>query len=262
MRRSLLIAVSGMVVLGLSVFAAVTRAAPPGQSLTVAPTSWSPSAPVGATESNEFTFTFGGKGNTGPLEVGVNSPGAAVSPFTFAAADDHCTGVTLSAKKTTCTVKVNFTPTSVTTSNATLTVSGRKLSASATLAGAGQAAALPGLSINSPLGYYNAGTRIVTFTVTMDKTSGTNVTFDWLAEDDTAFFGNTCDGSADYTRATNSGIGTIPAATTTTTIAFGTCDPAPGYHYPWDPTYFTVTISNPVGATITTATGTGTIRTS
>jgi hypothetical protein len=54
------------------------------------------------------------------------------------------------------------------------------------------------------------------------------------------------------------GIGTIAAGQTSTTIVFGTCNNGPLWVYPFlFDTYFTVTISNPSGATITTGTGIG-----
>lgn len=130
-----------------------------------------------------------------------------------------------------------------------------------TLIGTGEVATLPGLSINDAPWVYSNNNAIVTFTVSMSKTSGTNVTFNWAATDDSAYWGTTCDKTADYTSAAMTGTGTITAGQTTTTITFGTCNNGPANVYPiTTPTYFTVTISNPSGATITTDTGKAEIR--
>lgn len=260
MRRSRLASLLGMLVLFALTFAAATWGGAPAQSLTIDPTAWAPSATVGGTPAQQvFTITYSGKGNSGPLGSSISGAGGLV--YGMPASLAGCDGVSLSAKKPTCQMTVTFTPTSAATSNATLTVSSRKLTASASLAGTGQAPAPPSLSISDAPWVYSNNQATVIFTVTLSRTSTTAVTFNWTATDDSAYWGSSCDTTADYTSTAQTGSGTIAASQTQTTIEFGTCNDGPAWVYPFKtPIYFTVTISNANGATITNDTGTGTIR--
>jgi len=87
------------------------------------------------------------------------------------------------------------------------------------------------------------------FTVTQSAASGTNTTFTYSTADVSATAG------LDYTGATNAS-GQINAGSTTTTISIPIIDDAL-YE---GPETFTVTLSNPVNATITGGPGTGTIN--
>lgn len=247
------------------VLAGTTRgASPPAPQLTVAPTSYAfGTATVGSQTTHSFTVTFSGKGNSGKLAISIGGSASDIANFSASVTTNTCSGVSLSAKNPTCTFDGIFAPQGVGDFSAYFQVAGRSLTRSVSISGTGEAVTLPSLSISdNPLTYYNSSNNVATFTVTMSAVASSAVTFNWAATDDTAVWGTTCDGTVDYTSASNTGTGTIAAGATTTTIAFGTCINAPGYHYPWTPTYFTVTISNPTGATITDDTGAGTIRTS
>ena len=261
MKRSLRIALLlGLLVLISSLLAAATPGAPPVQSLTIDPASWNyGNTTVGSWSLKTFAVTYSGKGTSGPLAIGFGGTGFAAFANT---ANDTCTGTSLSWKTPQCSVEVQFAPSSPGSYSAWLSVDGRKVSKTATLTGTGQAATLPSLSIDSPTGCANCGPGpyVITFTVSMSHTSGTNVTFNWAATDDSATWGTTCDKTCDYTSTTMSGNGTITAGSTSTTIVFGLCDDGPGFVYPFPPIKFTVTISNATGATIATDTGTGELR--
>ena len=255
----------GLALLAAAVVAVLTAAAAPGKPPAPSLT-WSPTTHpfgqivIGNTGSKEFTLTFAGKGTSGPLTV--ERGGSAW--FSIPTATDNCSGVTLNARTPTCTVTVQYAPTIAGQSDTgTLYASSRKITnvTSATLSGTGQAATLPSLWINDAPWVFSNSPAVVTFTVTMEAPRASNVTFDWVATDDTAYWGTSCDGSADYTSAAMTGTGSITAGQTTTTIPFGACDNGPAHVPPiTTPTYFFVTISNPSGATITTDTGKAEIR--
>lgn len=98
----------------------------PASGLAFSPTSWNAGAvTVGQTTSQEFTLTFTGSGNTGPLTVQV---APADVGYSIPSATDNCSGVTLSAKSRTCTVTVEFAPTSAGSKASWLSAWGRKLS--------------------------------------------------------------------------------------------------------------------------------------
>ena len=112
------------------------------------------------------------------------------------------------------------------------------------------AAALPNLSIDDvSMAEGDGGTTTFTFTVSIDATSASDVTFDYATADGTAMLADN-----DYVEITTTA-GTITAGTQTTTIDVTvngdmTLEP--------DET-FTVELSNVVGANVTDGVGTGTI---
>lgn len=108
---------------------------------------------------------------------------------------------------------------------------------------------LPTLSINDvAITEGNSGTKNIAFTVTRSGDTSGAITFNYNTANDTAA------APGDYTAVVN-GSGVIAAGATTGTFNI----PIKGDKLVEANETFTVTISNPTGATITTATGSGTI---
>jgi hypothetical protein len=108
--------------------------------------------------------------------------------------------------------------------------------------------AAPTLSINSAsIAEGNAGTQVMTFTITQSAVSGTDTTVDWTTSDGTAV------DPTDYALA--SGTATILAGSTSTTVTVtinGDADVEADE-------VFNIALSNPVNATIAVGSGTGVI---
>src|SRR5438309_294813 len=94
-----------------------------------------------------------------------------------------------------------------------------------------------------------AGTAPFTISVTQSAASGLATTVNYATAPGTATAGTTCPGSFDYEN--KSGTATIPAGSTSTTITVNVCGDT---LFEANET-FTVTLSSPVNATITTGTG-------
>lgn len=111
-----------------------------------------------------------------------------------------------------------------------------------------QAPALPSLSIDDvSVTEGDSGTTDATFTISLSSTAASEVTVDYATADGTAV------APGDYTA--TSGTATIGAGASSTTVAV----PVVGDTVPEADETFSVVLSNPVGATLATATGTGTV---
>ena len=108
---------------------------------------------------------------------------------------------------------------------------------------------MPSLSINSPsISEGDSGTKTLSFTVTQSAVTSIATTFNWATSDGTATAGS------DYV-AVSSTQATIPAGSTTVTLDVT----INGDVTPEGNETFSVNLSNASGATIASATGTGTI---
>ena len=140
--------------------------------------------------------------------------------------------------------RVSFTlpeTTSCSANGGVCTSDGRKLSHSLSHSVAGPA----GISVSDARVEEAAG-AVLAFTVTLSRSTATNVTVDYATSDGTAEAG------ADYTA--TSGTLTIPAGNTSATIEVPVLDDAHD-----DDETLTLTLSNPTGAVLDDATATGTI---
>jgi hypothetical protein len=112
----------------------------------------------------------------------------------------------------------------------------------------------PQISIDNPAGVTEGNT--ITFTISMDVKSDTDVTVDWTTTDgvSSADSDTSCSGSNDFV--SDADTATISAGSLSTTVVITTCDDGAD---DGDET-FTVDLSNASGATILDDSGTGTIQ--
>jgi hypothetical protein len=109
----------------------------------------------------------------------------------------------------------------------------------------------PNISVDDPTAVVEGNT--ITFTVSIDATSDTDVTVDWTTTAGTAVGGVSCGSGADYV--SDSDTATIAAGSTSTTVDVTTCDDGADE----GTQSFTVDLSGASGGTITDSSGTGTI---